>query len=193
MERKYARNNWGNVHFLSELTEWYIDQCEQEAQWEEEWAQEEALEAARKAAGITEEPEEPKESSASDDDDDYDWMEEELENSDPWLDYTWQFGVGDEIWTDSNGYAQYGVILAIIRDFKGRPACYKVWRSNDDEDWENGCFDYIEAHHVHFYENYGSIENSLARIGYKYVPFGDPDDCVGYYKNETTGDVADTW
>lgn len=91
---------------------------------------------------------------------------------------THDVSIGDEIESDLNEYPQFGIVVGIIRDYTGAPACYKVWCT------DNNGFDYIQAAQVTMHEACGSSEWSLSRIGYKKVETPDG----GYYHNEKTGD-----
>lgn len=94
--------------------------------------------------------------------------------------------IGDEIESDCEGYAQYGIVVGIVRNFRGDAVCYKVWRQ--EHDGGDG-FDYIEASRVTMCEPCGSSEWSLGRIGYKFISC----DGGGYYYNEQTGDAIVRW
>lgn len=91
---------------------------------------------------------------------------------------THDVSIGDEVESDLNDYQQFGIVVGIIRDYTGSPACYKVWRTDDD------CFDYIQAAQVTMHEACGSSEWSLGRIGYHKVETTGG----GYYYNAETGD-----
>lgn len=91
--------------------------------------------------------------------------------------------IGDEIESDLNDYAQYGVVVGIIRDYTGTPVCYKVWRTSEAE---HGFFDYIQAAKVTMCEPCGSSEWSLGRIGYQLM---ESEDGSGYFYNPETEDV----
>lgn len=92
---------------------------------------------------------------------------------------THDISIGDEIESDLNDYQQFGIVVGIIRDYAGAPACYKVWRPEDR------CFDYIQASQVTMHEACGSSEWSLERIGYQKSEEADG----GYYYNADTGDI----
>lgn len=100
-------------------------------------------------------------------------------------------GVGDEVEAERNGFIHYGVVTGIIRNCKGYPVCYRLWRPRCEGE-DDGCVDYVSADDIYLHEDCGIIKWSLGRYGYKAVVEDDPDDEENefyYFYNEETGDV----
>lgn len=95
--------------------------------------------------------------------------------------------IGDEIEAERGDDVQHGVVVGIIRNYRGSAVCYKVWRYEEEG---GGQFDYIESSTVTLCEPCGSSEWSLGRFGYRYVE--DESGC-GYYYNEQIGDMIYKW
>ncbi len=91
--------------------------------------------------------------------------------------------VGDEIEGEQiNGLFHSGIVVGIIRDYDGRPVCYKIWSERGNE----GFYDYIPGGEVTMHEMSGDAQWSLGRIGYELV---EEEDGFTYFKNTKDGDI----
>ncbi len=96
--------------------------------------------------------------------------------------------LGDEIsagLNDDYTFDQFGIVVGVICNAKGRHVCYKVWTQYDDA--TDGYFDYIAAEDVVICEPSGDTAWSLGRIGYRSI---EEENGFRYFVNDETGDVA---